>query len=108
MDKLEKSVRSCLTEYGSDLRHGKYTYSGFSGEEAEGYRGQISKAVADIKSGICYKITIYTFGMNMVREHYIGGGIDITDIIENIAKYYPEYSWDQAVKDICDVIKNNV
>lgn len=44
----------------------------------------------------------------MVREHYIGGGIDITDIIENIAKYYPEYSWDQAVKDICDAIKNNV
>lgn len=36
MDKLEKSVRSCLKEYGSDLRHGKYTYSRFSGKRQKG------------------------------------------------------------------------
>lgn len=71
-------------------------------------RGRIRYFSAKIENGICTNINGYVFGQAMSEEDYYHGNIDVTEPVEKLATHYPEYSWDEMINDICDVIKEEI
>jgi hypothetical protein len=68
--------------------------------------GYLRAAIADVNDARQHvtDITIYTYGDAMKADHYHGGGIDITEQIENALKD-PDITRKQLVKDIQAAIK---
>lgn len=108
MTKLEKSVRHCMSYYGQALRARKYIYRGFAGAIPDNCRGVIHYFSAKIKDGICTNINGYVFGQAMYEEDYYRKNIDITEPVGKLAAHHPEYSWDEMINDICDVIEKEI
>lgn len=99
---MRKSVLECIKFYEEELKERRYTFFGFSGMEPERCMGQIKKVVADVSNNTCKDITIYTQGDAMKRDHYYGGGIDITNSVVEYLKDIVD--WDEMIDDICDII----
>lgn len=105
MNKLEKSVRSVLKYYGTDLRAGRYWPHGAVGLLPPKFRGYVAKVIIDVEDGIAINCMIYTVGDAIEAAHYRGAGIDITAVTEEYLKD-GDKSWDDYIKDVCDVIVN--
>lgn len=101
---METSVNECMKYYEKELKEGNYTYHGFSGMLPDCHMGQINKVVADIlDNGTCSDIVIYTVGAAMKKDHYYGGGIDITEPVVDFLKGRLE--WDEMIQEICGLLE---
>lgn len=103
---MRESVLECMNFYEEELKERQYTFPGFTGMEPEHCLGQIKKVVADLSDSVCENITIYTQGSAMARDHYYGGGVDITNPIVDYLKNIID--WDEMIDDICYVLSEEI
>lgn len=103
---MRKSILECMNFYEKELKERRYTFPGFAGMEPERCIGQIKKVVVDMQGDICENITIYTQGSAMAKDHYYGGGIDITNPIIDYLKDIID--WDEMIDEICDIINEEI
>ena len=94
MDKLEKSIRSALRDYGNALRAGKYYATSVGYEDPDKYELAYAAADIDIENGVVTDIRIYAEPITLNK--YDLPAFNLTEDLEDYLREV-EPDWDSLI-----------
>lgn len=109
MKKLEKSIRHELADIAPGLRSGCYGLAGhYAGVMPS--KGLVRDLYCDIDpdQGIVTGIRMYGAEGGREARDYYGESVDLSDALEHYLLQWYQYTWDDFVREICDLAQAEI